>query len=141
MVFPTPPINPPNGQLQPVDRNLKWTTNGLQQQQQLFKSINGLTPTIACTASFLSNVYTLTPFNVSPQLGDYYDYWAFAFVAPADSTGTVTATVVPTVGTFPTLKVFKDNAQANAGDILNGVLYVLYYASSYDSNAGGFALK
>lgn len=118
------------------------SVTGLQVLQQMFTSINGMTPTIACNATNVSNLYTLTPADVSPRVPNYFDYWSFAFVASATSTGPVTATVMPVTGALPTLKVYKTHgsAQAGAGDITNGLFYVVYYVDSLDSGNGGFCI-
>lgn len=119
------------------------SSTGLQMLQQMFSAIQGLTPTITCDVVSSSNVYTLTPVNISPNVPNYFDYWSFAFVADATSTGLVTATVVPRTGALPTLPVYKTNgsAQATTNDITLGLFYVLYFVDSLNSGNGGFCLK
>lgn len=100
---------------------------------------NRITP---CTASG-TNVVTLTPNDSAPLIEKYVDYEFFPFVAANNSTGAVTMTVVPRTGTLATLKAYKTNgsAQAGAGDITAGLLYIAVYVDSLDSAAGGFVLK
>lgn len=135
-------ILPPNAVLPLVDKHGMLTTNGLQMLQQMFNTINGLTPTIACTAANTLNKYTLTPANIAPNFGGYTDFTSFAFVAPSTSTGVVTATVVPNTGSAATLKVFKTNgsAQASSNDITINLFYLLFYVDSLDSGNGGLVL-
>lgn len=137
------PIIPPNARVPFVDNKGNLTTTSLQLLQRFFTAINGLAPTFACDATAASNVYTLTPIGVSPSLPGYFDYWSFAFVAPATSTGLVTATVVPNTGALPTIPVYKTNgsAQATTGDITSGLFYVLYYVDTLNSGNGGLVLK
>lgn len=118
------------------------SSTGLQILQQMFTALNGLTPTIPCNATFNTNVYTLTPADISPNVPNYYDYWSFAFVAPATSTGLVTATVVPNTGSLPTLKVYKTHgsAQATTNDITVNLFYVVYFVDSLDSGNGGLVI-
>lgn len=119
------------------------TSTGLQLMQQYFMAINGLSPTISCNVAFSSNVYTLTPLNIAPNVPNYIDYWGFAFVAPATSTGAASATIVPNTGSLPTLPVFKNNGGTAtiAGDIVLGSFYVLYFVDSLNSGNGGLVLK
>lgn len=100
---------------------------------------NRITP---CSASG-SNVVTLTPNDDAPLIEKYVDYEFFPFVAAANSTGAVTMTVVPRTGTLATLKAYKTNgsAQAGNGDITAGLLYIAVYVDSLDSGSGGFVLK
>lgn len=134
---------PPQTRAPIVDDKGVLVPSALQMVQGYFKQINGLTPTVPCTSVFAANLYTLTPFSISPQILQYWDYWSFAFVADATSTGAVTATVVPDTGSLATLKVFKTNgsAQAGAGDITINLFYLLYFVDTLDSGNGGFVLK
>lgn len=137
-------ILPPNAQIPFINpQNGLLTNPALQVLQQIQTLINGLTPPIGCTATFASNKYTLTPLSIAPNVPSYLFSQAFMFVAPASSTGLVTATVVPAKGVLATLKVFKTNgsAQATAGDITINLFYLLYYVDSLDSGNGGFVLK
>lgn len=134
---------PPQTRAPIVDDKGVLVPSALQLLQGYFKLINGLNPTVPCNGVFNSNLYTLTPFNISPQVLKYTSYWSFAFVAPAPSTGLVTATVVPTTGSLAALKVFKTNgsAQATTGDITINLFYLLYFVDTLDSGNGGFVLK
>lgn len=142
MVQPAPKILTPNPRIQLVNKDGTLTTQGMQLLQQHAGAINGGVPTVPATATHASNVFTLTPYNVSPQFGNYYDFQPFPFMAPANSTGPVTATVVPPTGFLDTLPVYKDNGatQAGNGDIVNGRLYTLTYHSSLNSGNGGFTI-
>lgn len=137
------PINSPNPRLPLVDAKGNMTTPTLQLLQSIVVLINGLTTTISCAATNVGNVYTLTPFNISPKFGGYLDYQGFAFVAPATSAGLVTATVVPPLGALATIKVFKTHgsAQATTNDIIINLFYVVYYVDSLDSGAGGLVIQ
>lgn len=140
----TPSLTPPNSRMAFVDSKtgLLTPTTGMQILTQHHQALNGLTPTISCTCTNVGNVYTLTPFNVSPLLSNYYSYWSFAFVAPATSTGTVTATVVPPTGTLPTLPVLKTHGSAAAGtsDFTINLFYVMYYVDTLNSGNGAFVV-
>lgn len=155
----TPPLRPPkwgipivqvpekrsgeNGLSSGSDEAGILSSSGMNMMQLIFNTINGLTPTIPCTAAYDTNLYVLTPFTVSPQFADYYDHASYAFVAPSNSTGLVTATIVPRTGAAATLKVYKTNgsAQATSGDIVANLFYLLYYVSTLDGGNGGLVLK
>lgn len=140
-------LTPPNASIPPVNpKDGSWTTAGLSLIQQMFNVTNGLTPTVTCNATFAANVYTLTPVAPAPLVPGYVSYWSFAFVAPADSTGLISATVMPNTGGLATLAVYKDNGatQADSGDILAGSFYILYYVDTMGptgSTYSGFVLK
>ena len=97
---------------------------------------------IPCTAAG-TNAITLTPNAAHPLIAGYWNFDFFVFVGDVDSTGSVTARVVPDSGTLATLKVYKTNgaAQAGAGDIVGGSLYIAIYADHLDSGSGGLVLK
>lgn len=137
------PIIAPSARVPFTGEDGVLSNTGLQFCQSVFTAINGLSPTITCNAVFASNKYTLTPVNIAPRIPNYYDHWSFAFVAPATSTGLVTATIVPETGILPTLPVYKTNgsAQATTNDITVNLFYVLYYVDSLNSGNGGFVLK
>ncbi len=111
----------------------------MQKWREFVVGMNRITP---CNASG-TNVITLTPLDSSPLIEKYVDYEAYRFIAANSSTGSVTATIVPKTGTLATLKVYKTNgsAQAGNGDVVAGNLYDLIYADTLDSGAGGFVLK
>lgn len=141
-----PSLTPPNPRIQLVetskDKAGMLTSTGLSIMQQHHKTINGLTPVISCTCVNVGNVYTLTPFNVSPDVLNYYSYFGFAFVASATSTGTVSATVVPTTGSLPTLPVLKSHGAAAAGanDLTVNLFYIFYYVDTLNSGNGAFVV-
>lgn len=137
-------IIPPNGQIPLINPQTGApSSTGIAFLQQIQSMINGLSPTVTCNATFATNVYTLTPIVPAPAVPSYLDYWAFAFVAPATSTGLIMATVVPATGTLSTLQVYKNNGatQATSGDIVINMFYLLYYVDSLNSGDGGFVLK
>lgn len=139
MVAAAPSLLPPNALIGFAEKDGKMTSTTLQLLQQWRQSINGLTPTIACTATESSNVYSLTLYSVAPQVLDYFDFTGFAFVAPANSSGSVTAQVITSAGALSALPVYIGNgsSQAAAGDIEADRFYILYYVS----NLGGFVIK
>lgn len=140
---------PPNSRVALVDKpQLTLSNVALSVLNGWHKSINGLTPTISCECTNVSNLYTLTPLNVSPLVIDYFSFMSFAFVASATSTGLITAKVVTNGGsdstiTLPTIKVMKTNGstQATAGDITINLFYVMYYVDTLDAGAGAFVIK
>ncbi len=91
----------------------------------------------ACTATG-SGTYVLTPNGNQPSVTSYANYQQFSFVAPATSTGSVTANVSG-VGALP---VYRPTGfiQANAGDIVAGYLYVLAYNLALNGGTGGFSI-
>ena len=101
--------------------------------------MNRLTP---CNASG-KNVITLTPLTASPLITGYVDYEIYSFVAAQTSDGSVTGTVVPESGSLATVKFYKTNgsAQAGAGDVVAGSLYLGIYNDALDSGNGGIVLK
>lgn len=139
----TPSMTPPNTRIQLTDKQGVLSSTGLSILQQHHKVINGLTPTVSCTCTNVGNVLTLTPFNISPQVLNYYSYWSFAFVSPVTSLGTLTATVVPTTGSLPTLPVLKTHgsAVAGSGDITINLFYILYYVDTMNGGNGAFVLQ
>lgn len=149
MVAPSamsPGIIPPNPRFPFVDpkTGLLEANGGLQLATQVFQTINGLSPTVSCTCTNVGNVYTLTPFPISPIVANYYSYWSFAFVASASSTGPITATVVPSsqskqTGVLPTLAVLKTHGSGGAGngDLTIHLFYVLHYVDTLGSGGNG----
>lgn len=137
------PINKPNGLFPFVDiKTGNLSEHGVQffnQWYNFFVGMNRLTP---CNASG-KNVITLTPLAASPLITSYIDYEIFSFVADQTSDGSVTGTVVPKKGTLATIKVYKTNgsAQAGAGDVVAGSLYLGVYVDALDGGNGGLVLK
>lgn len=132
-----------SGKLPIVDPNTGLpTTYLLRLFQALRDDTLGAARLIPCSASG-TNVLTLTPNEVSPLLQGYRDYDGFIFVAVNDSTGAVTATVAPKIGTLATLKVYIDDGatQAGSGDVVADCLYIAFFADHLDSGAGGLVLK
>lgn len=114
----------------------------LQLMQQLRADMLGAGRIIPCSATG-TNILTLTPNPVSPLIQGYRFGDCFPFIAENNSTGAMTGTVVPAVGSLSTLKLYKTNgaAQAGAGDVVAGLLYVAWFVDSLDSANGGFVLK
>jgi len=136
------PIAKPSGALRFVDENGMLTDHGLQLLTGWREFIVGTNRIIPCNASG-TNVITLTPLTSGPLIEKYVDYEAFAFTAANNSSGDVTATVVPRKGTLATLKVYKTDgaAQATTGDVVANSVYLALYADHLDGGAGGFVLK
>ena len=140
----TPSLTPPNTRMTWVEKTRVLATQAFSVMQGMYTAINGLTPIIPCTCVSASNVYTLTPFPVSPQFSNYYDYVGFSFVADASSTGPVTLTVTPKTGTLPTLPVYlASGVQVNNADMTAGLFYIAYYVDTYPIGVGtgGFSLR
>lgn len=142
----TPSMTPPNTRSRFVNQQGILSSDiGMQVLTQHHKAINGLTPTISCTCANVGNVYTLTPFPISPNLANYFSYWSFAFVASATSTGAATATVVPTtanvntIGVLPTLPMLATHGSSNATLTIN-LFYVMYYVDTLNSGNGAFVV-
>jgi hypothetical protein len=137
------PIPKPNGTFAFVDLQTgALSEHGLQMFQRLYDFVVGMNRLTPCNATG-TNLITLTPLDSSPMIEKYVDYEVFTFVAAANSTNTVTATVVPKKGALDTLKVFKTDgsAQAASGDVVEGNLYLAIYNDALDLGNGGFVLK
>lgn len=131
------------GQMQIIDVTTGLLTDyGVQTFNQWYNFIVGMNRTTPCNASG-KNLITLTPLAASPLIEDYKDYEIYSFVAAQTSDGAVTGTVVPKSGTLATIKVYKTAgaAQAGAGDVVAGSLYLAIYNDALDSGAGGLVLK
>jgi hypothetical protein len=116
--------------------------HGIQLLNQYYNFIVGMNRLTPCNASG-TNIITLTPLTATPLIEKYVDYEVFTFVAANGSTGSVTMTVVPRKGTLATLKAYKTNGSAQAGntDIVAGSLYLAIYNDALDGGSGGFVLK
>lgn len=115
---------------------------GLQSLGRVRDYVNGAGRLIPCSAAG-TNIVTLTPNDASPSLEGYMFGDVFVFWAENNSTGAVTMTVVPKTGSLSTLKAYKTNgsAQAGNGDVVSGLLYFATYHPLLDASAGGFVLK
>jgi len=110
----------------------------LQQFHDFVVSMNRLIP---CNASMASNVITLTMLPSQPIVTQYASYDGFAFVAPATSTGPVSALVVTENGALGTLNVYRNTGtQGGANDIVQNALYRFYFNDALNSGAGGFVI-
>lgn len=137
------PISKPNGLFPVIDiKTGCLTEHGLQLISQMHGFIVGMNRITPCNASG-TNVITLTPLDASPLIEKYVDYEVFSFVAANNSTAAVTMTVAPRDGSLATLKAYKTNgsAQAGNGDIVAGLHYEATYVDSLDSGAGGFVIR
>jgi hypothetical protein len=116
--------------------------HGIQLMSQYYNFIVGMNRVTPCNATG-KNVVTLTPLTASPLIEKYVDYEIFAFVAEQTSDGSVTGTVVPRKGSLSTIKFYKTSgaAQAGAGDVVAGSLYLGIYNDALDSGNGGIVLK
>lgn len=125
------------------------STQGLQRIERLRGYVSGMGRIIPCSCSSSSNKLTLTPNGhgdedgEAPVIEGYRFGDIYLFVADANSTGAVTATVVPKTGTLSTLKVYISggSTQAGNGDITSGLVYLGVYAYNLDSNAGGIVIR
>lgn len=137
------PISKPNGMFPFTDLQTGCLTeHGLQIMNQYYNFIVGMNRVTPCNASG-KNLITLTPLAASPLIEKYTDYELYSFVAEQTSDGSVTATVVPKKGALATVKVYKTNgaAQAGAGDVVAGSLYLAIYNDALDTGAGGLVIK
>ena len=127
-----------------VDVNTGLPTDyflGLMQQWR--ERTLGAARIIPCAAAG-TNIITLTPNSpVAPLIDGYRDYDVFTFVAANNSTGSVTATVVPVRGTLATVKAYITGgaAQAGSGDVVAGSLYLAIFNDLLNAGAGGLVLK
>lgn len=147
MTIPTASIPTPLSALQKaipiVDPRLGNLTRVASQTLETWRNyMLGMGRIIPCSADISSNVVTLTPNDASPNLEGYIFGDCFPFWLDAGSTGAVTATVVPKVGTLATIKVYTGDglAQAGSGDLVSNALYVPFYHPNADGGAGGFVL-
>jgi hypothetical protein len=137
------PLSKPNQLFPVVDVQTGCLTeHGIQLLSQIYNFVIGMNRITPCNASG-KNVVTLTPLDASPLIEKYVDYEVYSFVAAQTSDGNVTMTVVPRDGSLATLKAFKTNgaAQAGAGDLVAGSLYLAIYNDALDTGAGGFVIK
>lgn len=89
------------------------------------------------TTAVGTNSIALSALSGQTVITAYANYQLFGFVAAATSSGAVTASV----NLVGSLKVFRtDGVQANSGDIVSGIYYIIVYNSVLDSSAGGFQL-
>lgn len=147
MTSPPKQILPPNPNLQLVNPSTGiLTTNGLQFLQQLWALVSNSSPIVPCSASHIGNKYLLTPLlttknqqGIGTPVNQYFDYQIWSFVAPATSTGTVSAQV----GSLPVWNVYKSSGStpAGSGDVVSGDLYLLIAVNALNSGNGGLVLK
>jgi hypothetical protein len=137
------PISKPNGLFPVVDPETGCLSqHGLSLFSQYYNFMVGMNRLTPCNATG-KNVITLTTLDASPLIEKYVDYEVYSFVAEQTSDGSVTMTVVPRDGALATLNAYKTNgsAQAGAGDVVAGSLYLAIYNDALDAGAGGFVLK
>lgn len=136
------PLSNPQASLPMVDDTGRLTETGRSMLQEWRDFISGMSRLFPCTASG-TNVISLTPVTTSPVPDAYHNFDIFVAKAVNTSSGAVTATVVPRDGALATLKVYKTSgaAQAGAGDIVSGSVYLFVFADHLDSGAGGLIAK
>lgn len=137
------PLQKPNNVFPFTDKDTGiLSEHGVQMMSQIYNFIVGMNRLTPCNATG-KNVITLTPLTASPLIEKYVDYEIFTFVAEQTSDGAVTGTVVPRKGTLATIKFYKTggSAQAGAGDVVAGSLYLAIYNDALDTGAGGLVLK
>lgn len=110
---------------------------------QIWRQIAPGTPIIPCVVDLTTNLITLTPKMHQEGGQSYLDHITFAGVASAGSTGAVTARVKSPTGYLKTVKVYKTNGAAQAGntDIVAGSFYFFSFVQALDAGAGGLVLK
>lgn len=141
------PVPKPNGVIAFVGQALALTTSALEMLNLWRGNTLGNSRIIACSIGGSDTSLVLTPRAPACTIEKLCDHDAYAFVAAATSTGPVVCTVFtpPDQGGNPlqTIKVYKNNgaAQADAGDIVSGCFYLLYFVHQLDSSNGGFVLK
>lgn len=131
------------------DNGVFWTDDELRRQAELRNYIVGMGRMIPCACASSSNVLTLTPNGhgtadgEAPLLEGYRFGDMYLFVADANATGAVTATVRPKAGTLSTLKVYINGgaSQAGAGDITAGHVYIGVFHYALDGNNGGIVVR
>lgn len=136
------PIGAPNQRSAFTDDSGLLTNIGMSHLKTGNAILTGTSRIIPCGCTG-TNVLAWTPNPGGPLIKGYFDYEVFSFVAEATSTGAVTATVVPATGALATLKVYKTNGSAQAGnnDLTIGLHYTATYVDTLDSGAGGFVLR
>lgn len=137
------PISKPNGLFPFIDVATGCLSeHGLQLLSQYYNFIVGMNHLTPCNATG-KNLITLAPLAATPLIEKYEDYEVFTFVAEQTSDASVTMTVTPKAGTLATLKAYKTSgaAQAGAGDVVAGSLYLAIYNDALDTGNGGFVVK
>lgn len=136
------PLSRPQDSLPLVDETGRLTPTGIAMLREWRDFISGTARVIPCTSSG-KNLISLTPVLSAPVPDGYRSYDIFVSRADQTSDAAVTATVVPRSGTLATLKVYKTSgaAQAGAGDIVSGSVYLFVFADHLDSGAGGLIAK
>ena len=144
------PIDSPNISFPAVDPETGlYTPQELRRQNKLRNYVVGMGRIIPCLCASSSNLLTLTPNGSgaedgeSPLIEGYRFGDMFLFVADANSTGAVTATVVPKSGTLATIKVYINGgaSQAGAGDVSADRVYLGVFAYNVDGGNGGLVIR
>ena len=125
-----------------IDESGKPTRDAFLSITEIWRQIVAGFVIVPCAASGTNDI-TLTPILHKEGAATYGDYMTFAAAAAQNSTGAVTAHLESVDRALPTLKVYVNGgaAQANAGDIVVGSLYLFIYNSALDGGAGGFVIK
>lgn len=136
------PIVTLNPGLKFSDSNGNLSNTGRLALQNIHSYVVGTNRIIPCNAVMASNVVTLTLLDVQPLVTQYVSYDTYRFVAPANSTGALTAQVVTNTGTLPTLNVYlPSGSSAGNGAVVQNCLYDFIYNDSLNSGSGGFQLR
>lgn len=104
--------------------------------------VNSANSVIPSTASGPNAIIVIPDSDTTP-ITSYQNHQLFSFVAAANSTGSVTASVAPSYlsAPLPALPIYLPNGvQAASGDIVSNVLYIISYVSSLNSGSGGFQI-
>ena len=121
----------------------RLTSYGVQTLEQMFNQVAAGFVIVACNAVTAANVITLTPRLHREGARTYGQHMAWAFTADVTTTAAVTAKVTDGTNALATIKVYKSNgaAQAGNGDIVAASTYLLLYDAALDGGAGGLVLK
>ena len=119
------------------------TPYAIQMLEQIWNQIAAGPGVVPCNAVTTGNVIALTPRLHREGARTYGQHFVWAFTADVTTTAAVTAFVTDGTSPLGTIKVYKTNGAAQAGnnDIIAASTYLLVYDGALDSNAGGFVLK
>lgn len=123
-------------------RSGRLSDHGKMFLEQMWRQLSAGFPIVPVTITG-TNDLTLTPTLGGEGAASYGNYMAWVGVAANTSTGAVTGHVASDSKTLATVKIYKTAgaAQAGAGDLVAGSLYLFIYNSALDTSAGGLVLK
>lgn len=121
----------------------KPTPYAIQMLEQIWNQIAAGPGIISCDAVTTLNVISLRPRMHREGARTYGQHFVWAFTADVTTTGSVTAFLTDGADPLDTIKVYKTNGAAQAGnnDIIIGSTYLLVYDTALDGNNGGLVLK